>query len=112
MKEEKMNQDVNTQENMFNSLLDNYIAQAKYAGMTKEEKVMFKEKLIENFNARVSAVVTINMPDEHKEEFLQVLERDNEEETGEFIKKHIPNIEQIIGNEASAFVSDLIVEEE
>ncbi len=107
-----MNQDVTNQENMFNSLLDNYIAQAKYATMTKEEKEMFKEKLIANFNERVSAVVTINMPDENKEEFLQVLERDNEEETGEFIKKHIPNIEQIIGNEASAFVSDLIADEE
>jgi hypothetical protein len=107
-----MNPDINHQESMFNSLLDNYIAQAKYAAMSKEEKEIFKQKLIENFNERVSAVVTINMPEEHKEEFLQVLERDNEEETGEFIKKHIPNIEQIIGNEASAFVTDLISEEE
>ncbi len=107
-----MNPEATNQENMFNSLLDNYIAQPKYATMTKEEKEMFKEKLIANFNERVSSVVTINMPDQNKEEFLQVLERDNEEETGEFIKKHIPNIEQIIGNEASAFVSDLIADEE
>jgi hypothetical protein len=107
-----MNPEATNQENMFNSLLDNYIAQPKYAAMTPEEKENFKNQLIQNFNQRISAVVTINMPDENKEEFLQVLERDNEEETGEFIKKHIPNIEQIIGNEASAFVSDLIADEE
>jgi hypothetical protein len=107
-----MDQNNLSSENMLNNLLTNYIEQPKYAAMTKEEKEQFKNDLIENLNQRISAVITINMPSEHKEEFLAVLERDDLIETQNFIEKYIPNAQMLIQNEANAFVTDLLSDPE
>jgi hypothetical protein len=77
--------------------------------MAPEEKEVFKQSLIQNFNDRISSVIILNMPQEKSEEFLQILERNNEQETDQFISANIPNIEQLIQNETSAFVKDLMV---
>ena len=107
-----MDQNNLSSENMLNNLLTNYIEQPKYAAMTKEEKEQFKNDLIENLNQRISAVITINMPSEHKEEFLAVLERDDLVETQNFIEKYIPNAQMLIQNEANAFITDLLSDPE
>jgi hypothetical protein len=107
-----MDQNNTNELNVLGSFLDSFISQPKFSGMTEEEKVAFKQTLAQNFNDRVSSVVILNMPQDKSEEFNQVLERNNPEETDAFILKYIPNIDQLIQNETSAFVNDLIATQE
>ena len=99
-------------ENLLSEMLDNYTAQPKFAAMTAQEKQEFKNNLLDNLNQRISAVITINLPSEHKEEFLAVLERDDMIETQDFIQRYIPNAEMLIRNEASQFINDLLSDQE
>ena len=94
--------------NYLESLLESFIEQPKFAGMTAEEKNVFKQALVQNYNDRITSVIILNMPQEVSEEFTIVAERGDPVETQNFINKHIPNYDMLVQNETTAFLQSLI----
>ena len=102
-----MNQN-NQEINILETFINSFMVQPRFNGMNEAEKVAFRQTLIQNFNDRISSVVVLNMPQSQNEEFMKLLETNNAEEIVSFVTKHIPNIDQLVQNETSAFVNDLL----
>lgn len=96
------------QTNYLDTLIENFINQPKFSGMNTEEKLSFKEALIQNYNDRITSVVILNMPQEFSNEFTLIAEKGDNNITQEFIYKYIPNFDLLVQNETIAFLQSLI----
>jgi len=100
--------DTENKTNYLESLLDSFIDQQKFAGMSSEEKEVFKASLVQNYNDRITSVIILNMPQEVSEEFTTIAERGDTTETLTFIYNYIPNYDMLVQNETTAFLQSLI----
>jgi len=94
--------------NYLETLIDSFVDQQKFTGMSAEEKNIFKQALIQNYNDRITSVIILNMPQEVSNEFTIVAERGDPIETQKFINQYIPNYSMLVQNETTAFLQSLI----
>lgn len=101
-----MNEEKNI--NYLETLIDGFIDQPKFGSMSPAEKQEFKAALVQNYNDRITSLIILNMPREKSTEFTEIAESGNPEATQDFIMKNIPNFEQLVQNESTAFLQALI----
>ena len=93
---------------IFDSFLVDFVNRPKFSGLTPQEKDDFKQNLYRNYLDRVNSVIILNTPSSKKEEFIKLLEKDNENEIDKFLNSTIPNFDILIQNETSVFIADLM----
>ena len=93
---------------IFDSFLVDFVNRPKFSGLTPSEKDDFKQNLYRNYLDRVNSVIILNTPSDRKEEFISLLERDNQDELNKFLNSVIPNFDILIQNETSVFIADLM----
>lgn len=99
---------MNRNEDVFNSFLVDFVNRPKFSGLTPVEKEEFKQNLLNNYFDRINSVIILNTPSSKKEEFIKLLEKDNENEIDKFLNSTIPNFDILIQNETSVFIADLM----
>lgn len=101
-----MNQE--NQINYLEKILDSFIDQPKFAGMSPAEKNEFKQALVQNYNDRITSLIILNMPEERSTEFTQIAESNDPAKTQEYIYKYIPNFDKLVQDESQAFLEALV----
>jgi len=88
--------------------LDDFVSKSKFSGLSPEEKDNFKSNLLRNYFDRINSVIILNTPSDVKQEFITILERDNQQEVDSFIKKYIPNFDVLVANETTIYMADIM----
>lgn len=101
-----MNQE--NQINYLEKILDSFIDQPKFAGMSETEKNEFKLALIQNYNDRITSLIILNMPENKSTEFTEIAETGDAQKTQEFIYANIPYFDKLVEDESRAFLEALI----
>lgn len=94
--------------NQIINLLETFISQDKYKNLSHDEKEKFKNELLINFNKKINTVIISNIPSQLQDEFMKILERDDEIETQNFINQHIPNAKELLEKEAQNFFNTIL----
>jgi hypothetical protein len=86
-----------------NDYVDRLVAEKGFNEKDPEVIAQLKADLLDRVETRIDAMIADTLPAEVLPEFETVLEQGNTEDVQDFVKKHIPDIDEKVASELLTF---------
>jgi hypothetical protein len=98
-----------TKPDVMRNFLTSYVSQPKYNELSDQEKSQMIETLLVNFEERINLLIVTYCPDDKKVELTNLLKEGNMDKINTFLGVNIPNLEQLIQQETTEYINDLLM---
>jgi hypothetical protein len=98
-----------TNPNIIQNFLASYVNQPKFQELNEGEKATMISTLLSNYEERINLVIVNFCPDDKKVELTELIKEGNMDKINSFLDLNIPNLPQLIQQETTEFINDLLV---